>query len=98
MKSRFSVEQIIKILRECEVSDNKIEICQKHNISQQTYYRWRSKHQGMDVQEALKLKALEKENTELKKLVAELSLQVFLSACTYIKDNQSIPIPKNIIS
>ena len=76
MKSRFSVEQIIKILRECEVSDNKIEIWQKHNISQQTYYCWRSKYQGMEVQEALRIKALEKENTELKKLVAELSLQV----------------------
>ena len=71
MKSRFSVEQIIKILREGEVSENKIEVLQKYKISQQTYYRWRSKYQGMDVQEALRLKALEKE-----KMVAELSLQV----------------------
>lgn len=76
MKSRFSVEQIIKILREGEVSENKIEVLQKYNISQQTYYRWRSKYQGMDIQEALRLKALKKENTELKKMVAELSLQV----------------------
>ncbi len=76
MKSRFCVEQIIKIIRECEVSENKTEVLQRCNISQQTYYRWRYKYQGMDVQEALRLKALEKENTELKKMVAELSLQV----------------------
>ena len=50
MKSRFRVEQIINILRECEVSENKIEVWQKYNISQQTYYRWQSKYQGMDAQ------------------------------------------------
>jgi len=76
MKSRFSVEQIIKILREYELSGSKTEVLQKYNISQQTFYRWRCKYQGMDVREALRLKALEKENTELKKMVAELSLQV----------------------
>ena len=53
MKSRFSVEQIIKVLRECEVSENKAEVLQRHNISQQTYYHWRCKYQGMDVQELL---------------------------------------------
>lgn len=76
MKSKYSVEHIIKILREYEVAENKSEVLQKYNISQQTFYRWRCKYQGMDVQEALRLKALEKENTELKKMVAELSLQV----------------------
>lgn len=55
MKSRFSVEQIIKILREYEVTENKSEVLQRYNISQQTFYRWRCKYQGMDVQEALKL-------------------------------------------
>ena len=76
MKSRFSVEQIIKILREAEVSSSKHEVLQKHNISQQTFYRWKCKYQGMDVKEALRLKALEGENSELKKMVAEQALQI----------------------
>ena len=71
MKSRFSVEQIIKILRETEVAATKQEVLQKNNISQQTFYRWKSKYHGMDVKDALRLKALESENTELKKLLAE---------------------------
>ena len=50
------------------------EVCRQHNISEQTYYRWRNKFEGMDVSEVKRLKGLEKENTELKKLVAELTL------------------------
>ena len=76
MKSRFSVEQIIKILRDAEEASSKQEVLQKHNISQQTFYRWKCKYQGMDVKEALRLKALEGENSELKKMVAEQALQI----------------------
>lgn len=71
MKSKYRVEQIIRILREAEVSPSKSEILQKHNISPQTFYRWKAKYQGMEVKSALRLKALEKENSELKKLLAE---------------------------
>lgn len=73
-RKRFSEEQIIRILKEGEALGNVREVCRQHNISEQTYYRWRHKFGGMDVSEVKRLKGLEKENTELKKLVAELTL------------------------
>lgn len=74
MKKRFTEEQIIRILKEAETAGNTREICRQHNITEQTFYRWRSKYGGMEVSEAKRLKELEKENTDLKKLVGELSL------------------------
>ena len=73
-KKRFSEEQIIRILKEGETLGNVREACRQHNITEQTYYRWRQKFGGMEVSDAKRLKALEKENSELKKLVAELTL------------------------
>ena len=73
-RKRFSEEQIIRILKEGEALGSVREVCRQHNISEQTYYRWRNKFGGMDVAEVKRLKGLEKENTELKKLVAELTL------------------------
>ena len=73
-KKRFSEEQIIRILKEGEALGNVREVCRQHNVSEQTYYRWRQKFGGMEVSDAKRLKALEKENSELKKLVAELTL------------------------
>jgi putative transposase len=73
-RKRFSEEQIIGILKLAEASGNIREACREHNVTEQTFYRWRSKYGGMDVSEARKLKDLERENAELKKMVAELSL------------------------
>lgn len=73
-KSRFTEEQIIGILREQEGGGKTAEVCRRHGVSEQTFYRWKSKYGGMDVSEAKRLRALEQENAELKKLVAELSL------------------------
>jgi putative transposase len=73
-KKRFSEEQIIRILKEGEALGNVRVACRQHNITEQTYYRWRQKFGGMEVSDAKRLKALEKENSELKKLVAELTL------------------------
>jgi putative transposase len=73
-KKRFSEEQIIRILKEGEALGNVREACRQHNITEQTYYRWRQKFGGMEVSDVKRLKALEKENSELKKLVAELTL------------------------
>jgi len=75
-RARFSEEQIIGILKEAETAGNIRVVCREHNITEQTFYRWRNKYGGMDVAEARKLRELERENTELKKMVAELSLDV----------------------
>jgi len=73
-KKRFTEEQIIRILKEGEALGNVREACRQHNITEQTYYRWRQKFGGMEVSDAKRLRGLEKENSELKKVVAELTL------------------------
>ena len=77
-RKRFTSEQIIGILREAEVLQSQgmtiSEISRKLSISEQTYYRWRKDYGGMRVDQAKRLKALEKENVRLKKIVADLSL------------------------
>jgi|TARA_B100000959_G_C14880883_1_gene582489 putative transposase len=76
MKKRFTEEQIIRVLQEAEGAENVRDVCRKHNVTEQTFYRWRNKYGGMDVSEAKRLRELEKENTELKKMVAEQALDI----------------------
>ena len=73
-KSRFSEEQIIGILAEQESGVKVADVCRRHGMSEATFYKWKSKFGGMSVSEAKRLKGLERENSELKKMVAELSL------------------------
>jgi putative transposase len=73
-RKRFTEEQIVRVLQEAEAIGNVRDLCGKHNISEQTFYRWRNKYGGMDVSEARRVKELERENTELKRLVGDLSL------------------------
>jgi putative transposase len=73
-KSRFSEEQIIKILKEQDAGAKLADICRRHGISEQTFHRWKAKFGGMDVNEARRLKQLEDENRRLKHLVADLTL------------------------
>ena len=75
-KSRFSDAQMIGVLREQEAGATTKDVCRRHGISQQTFYRWKSKYGGMEVSDAQKLKALEDENRRLKKLLAESMLDV----------------------
>ena len=74
MKKRFTEEQIIKVLEEAKTGLKVEEVCRKHGISQPTYYNWKAKFGGMAIAEVKRLRALERENQQLKKLVADLSL------------------------
>jgi len=73
-KSRYSEEQIIRVLRQVETGQKVKDVIREHGISEQTYYRWKSKYGGMSVSDAKRLKRLQAENRQLKKLVADLSL------------------------
>ena len=73
-KSKFTEEQIIALLKQAEAGTAVADLCRKQGISEQTFYRWRAKYGGMDASEAKRLRALESENTRLKRLVADLSL------------------------
>ncbi len=74
-RSRFSEEQILKVLKEVEEGEKVKSVCARHNISEATYFTWKRKYAGMDVEEMRRLKALEEENARLKRLVADLSVQ-----------------------
>jgi len=75
-RARFTEEQIIGILKAAEASGNIRDACREHNVTEQTFYRWRRKYGGMDVSEAKKLKDLERENADLKRMVAEQALDI----------------------
>lgn len=75
-RSRFNEAQIIGVLREQEAGSPTAEVCRRHGISEQTFYRWKAKYGGMGVSEAQKLRTLEDENRRLKKLLAESMLDV----------------------
>jgi putative transposase len=73
-KSRFSEEQIVAILKEQEAGVKTADVCRRHGISSATFFKWKAKFGGLEVSDAKRLKALEDENTKLKKLLAEAML------------------------
>ena len=73
-KSRFSEEKIIGFLKEVESGSKVSDVCRRYGVSEQTYFRWKRKYGGLDVNEARRLKSLEEENRRLKQIVADLTL------------------------
>jgi putative transposase len=73
-KSRFSEEKIIGVLKQMEAGRKVADLARELGVSEATVYTWKSKFGGMEVSEARRLRELERENSELKKLVADLSL------------------------
>jgi putative transposase len=71
---RYSTEEKIRILRDVDAGKSIVEICREKNISDVTYHRWRKQFGHLEVNEAKRLKELEKENTELKKMLADAML------------------------
>ena len=75
MKKRYTEEQVVRILREYERGKSVVDLAREHGVSDQTIYRWKRKFGGMEVSDVKRFRELEKENAELKKLVADLSLE-----------------------
>lgn len=75
-QKRYAEEQIVRILGEQGSGVTAREIVRKYGISEQTFYRWKSKYAGMEVKEVKRLRQLEEENRRLKQLVAEKELDI----------------------
>ena len=75
-KSRFTETQIVGIVKESEAGANTKELCRKHGVSPQTFYKWKAKYGGLEISDVAKLRALEDENRRLKRIVADLTLNV----------------------
>lgn len=74
MAKRYTEEQIIAVLKEADAGSKTADICRKHGISDATFYKWKAKYAGMEISDLRKMKALEEENSKLKRIVADLSL------------------------
>jgi len=75
-KSRFTECQIIGILHELEGGAKIVDVCRRHGVADATIHRWRQKYDGLQVSEARRLKALEDENRQLKRMVADQALNL----------------------
>ncbi len=74
-KSRFTETQIVSILNEADAGIKVQDICRKHGICPATFHRWKSKYGGLDASDLKRMKELEAENAELKRMYADLSLE-----------------------
>lgn len=74
-KSKFSESQIVSILKANEAGRSVNELCKEHSISQATFYNWRNKYGGMDASLIKRLRELEAENSKLKRMYADVSLE-----------------------
>ena len=74
-KSRFTESQIVAVLKEAESGVPVQEVCRKHGISDATYYNWRSKYGGMEVSDLRRMKEMEQELHQLKRMYADMALE-----------------------
>lgn len=74
-KSRFTEEQIVRILKEVDAGAKVVETCRKHGISEATYYQWKTKYAGLEVSQLRHLKDVEGELARLKRMYANLALE-----------------------
>jgi len=74
-RSRFTESQIVKILQEGEAGMPVLDLCRKHEVSKNTYYKWKQKYGGMELSDIKRMKELEAENSKLKRMFADMALE-----------------------
>ena len=91
-KSRFSEEQIVRILQEAASGQkSQSQLCREHDISENTFYTWKRKYGGMETQDVRRLKELEQENSQLKRLLAERDMEVDAVRSLIRKNGWALP-------
>ncbi len=75
-RKRFTEEQIIAVLKQVDGGLPYKEVCRQSGITTQTFFRWKAKFSGMEVSDAKKMRSLEQENTRLKRMVADMALDI----------------------
>ena len=99
-KKRFTVEQMIGVLKQAQVGVPVAEVIRKAGISEQTFYRWKAKYAGLEVDEVRKMEQLQIENLRLKRFVAELRLnKTMLQVCSQkmVKPSRRGPIVEALV-
>ena len=91
-KSKFSDEQIVAVLQEASTgATTQSDVCRKHGISENTFYIWKRRFAGMATEDVRRLKELERENGQLKRLLAERDLEVDAIRSLFRKNGQALP-------
>jgi len=90
-KTRFTETQIVSILKQQEAGIPTKEICRQHGISEATFYNWKSRYGGMEASDVKRLKDLEEENSQLKKMFADLSLDNQILKEIFAKKGWALP-------
>ncbi|HVL40190.1 MAG TPA: transposase [Fimbriimonadaceae bacterium] len=90
-KSRFSEEQVVRILQEAESGKAIQEVCRAHGVSEPTFYAWKRKYAGMETQDVRRLRELEAENAALKRIVADQALVIDATGKLLRKNGVALP-------
>lgn len=94
-KSHFTESQILAVLKEYEAGKKVLDICHEHGISKATFFNWKNKYGGLEINELRRLKELEEENRRLKKMYADLSLDHQILKEVFSKKGWSPAIKKS---
>lgn len=92
-KTRFTESQIVTILKQQESGISVKDLCREHGISDATFYNWKAKYGGMELSELRRAKDLEEENARLKRIVANLTLEI--DAVKYVLEKKYGGLPRN---
>ena len=93
-RSKFTEAQVVKILQEAETGKKtQVELCKEHGVSVNTFYVWKRKYAGMQADDVRQLRDLERENMQLKKLLAERDLEIDAVKALFRKNGLPLPTP-----